>query len=96
MSTTQRYAGIANSVQEAGQAAIDREDLKVGRLVRGLKARCAESLVDATVTILAGGRVHVQLIGVDWELKIRRRSDDIADAVDQALDDLNRRRGERQ
>lgn len=94
MSTTERYAGIANSVQQAGQAAIDREDLKVGRMVRALKARCAEHLVDATVTILSGGRVHVQLIGVDWELKIRRRSDDVAEAVDMALDDLNRR-GER-
>ena len=91
MSTTQRYPSIAESVQAAGQAEIDREDLKVGRLVRGLKARCAESLVDATVTILTGGRVHVQLVGVDWELKVRTRSDDVAEAIDKALDDLNRR-----
>lgn len=91
MTAIHRYGEIADGIKLAAQA--DAERLKVGRLILDLQKKCGEQLVDLTVTILAAGRVHVQLVGVDWELKVRTRSDDLAEAVDKALDDLNRRGG---
>ena len=55
-----------------------------------LQARCAERLIDYTITGIAGGRVRVALHGVDWAVGVRATGADVAEAIDNALDELNR------
>ena len=89
--TADRYASLAASVHSAGQAAIDREDIKAGRLLRSLNTQCAEQLIDATITFIGGGRVRVTLYGVDWDLSVQQMGEDVAQVIDNALDELNRK-----
>ncbi|ETD31509.1 hypothetical protein [Williamsia sp. D3] len=92
MTTTQaRYGNLADSVRKAGQAQLDRERMKAGQLLLDLQARCAEQLIDATITFIGGGRVRVTLYGVDWDLNVQEMGEDVSDVIDKALDELNRK-----
>lgn len=91
MTTSQRYGAIADGVQKAGQAQLDRERMKAGQLLLDLQARCAEQLIDATITFIGGGRVRVTLYGVDWDLSVQEMGEDVAQVIDNALDQLNRK-----
>ncbi|WP_207842578.1 hypothetical protein [Williamsia soli] len=79
MTATQRYGEIADGIKFAAQADVER--LKVGRLLLDLQARCAERLVDFTIT-----GIH----GVDWMVRVQSEGADPAEAIDKALDELSR------